>query len=81
MHGPDVQIVLHYNARIDARRCSLTLIQVPAKEQPLFMQTPAGPAELDAHAKGLVPAQYVLHWQVLATDGHITQGEIPFTVQ
>ena len=28
----------------------------------------------------LVPGSYVLHWQVLAVDGHITRGDVPFTV-
>ena len=28
----------------------------------------------------LDPGNYRLHWQVLAGDGHITQGDIPFTV-
>ena len=81
VHGANVRIALHYNSRIDASRCSLTLTDANGKAQPLTMTTPAGPAELDAQAQGLAPAQYVLHWQVLATDGHITRGEIPFTVQ
>lgn len=81
VHGPNLQIVLHYNSRIDASRCSLTLTNAAGKTLPLSMTTPSGPAELDAHAEGLAPVQYVLHWQVLATDGHITRGEISFTVQ
>jgi methionine-rich copper-binding protein CopC len=28
----------------------------------------------------LAPGDYRLRWQVLAYDGHITRGEIPFTV-
>ena len=30
---------------------------------------------------GAKPGDYVLHWQVLATDGHITRGDVPFTVK
>jgi len=28
----------------------------------------------------LVPGLYSLRWQVLAVDGHITRGDVPFTV-
>jgi methionine-rich copper-binding protein CopC len=28
----------------------------------------------------LTPGTYVLRWQVLAIDGHITRGDVPFTV-
>lgn len=81
VQGTRLPIALHYNSRIDASRCSLTLTNAAGKSLPLAMQTPASPAELDALADGLMPGAYILHWQALATDGHITRGEIPFTVQ
>jgi len=81
VHGPSLSISLHYNSRIDARRCSLTLTNATGKLMPLLMKTPGSPAELDAQAKELTPGAYILLWQALATDGHITRGEIPFTVQ
>ena len=81
VQGSKLRIVVHFNSRIDASRSTLTLVNADGKAQSIVMATPSGPAELDAHAEGLSPAQYVLHWQVLATDGHITRGEIPFTVQ
>jgi methionine-rich copper-binding protein CopC len=28
----------------------------------------------------LTPGDYVASWQVLATDGHVTRGTVPFTV-
>ncbi|TAI60323.1 copper resistance protein CopC, partial [Bradyrhizobium sp. Leo170] len=36
---------------------------------------------LDAEAKGLSPGAWRLRWQVLSVDGHITRGDIPFTVR
>jgi len=36
---------------------------------------------LSATANDLKPGEYQLRWQVLAVDGHITRGEIPFTVR
>jgi methionine-rich copper-binding protein CopC len=78
--GPDVPIKLRFNVRIDALRSRLTLIHPDGSAQALEIskQTPAD--TLSAEATGLVAGAYRLRWQVLASDGHITRGEIPFTV-
>ena len=78
--GPDVPIKLRFNVRIDALRSRLTLIRPDGSIQPLEIskQTPAD--TLSAEATGLTTGAYRLRWQVLASDGHITRGEIPFTV-
>lgn len=78
--GPDVPIKLRFNVRIDALRSRLTLIRPDGTTQALEIakQTPAD--SLVAAAPGLAPGAYRLRWQVLASDGHITRGEIPFTV-
>jgi hypothetical protein len=39
------------------------------------------PDALAAKTKRLAPGAYVLRWLVLANDGHITRGEIPFEVK
>jgi len=36
---------------------------------------------LSARAQQLAPGKYTLRWQALAVDGHITRGEVPFTVE
>jgi methionine-rich copper-binding protein CopC len=78
--GPDVPVKLRFNVRIDALRSRLTLIRPDGSAQPLEIskQTPAD--TLSAEATGLAAGAYRLRWQVLASDGHITRGEIPFTV-
>jgi methionine-rich copper-binding protein CopC len=78
--GPDVAIKLRFNVRIDAGRSRLTLVLPAGSVQALEInkQTPAD--TLSSQAKGLAPGNYRLRWQVLASDGHITRGEIPFTV-
>jgi methionine-rich copper-binding protein CopC len=78
--GPDVSIKLRFNVRIDALRSRLTLIHPDGSAQALEIskQTPAH--TLAAAANGLAAGAYRLRWQVLASDGHITRGEIPFTV-
>ena len=42
-------------------------------------RTPAVTASV-AKASGVVAGSYVMRWQVLAEDGHITRGDIPFQV-
>jgi methionine-rich copper-binding protein CopC len=78
--GPNVPIKLRFNVRIDSIRSRLTLIHPDGSSQSLEIskQTPAD--SLLAEATGLAAGAYRLRWQVLASDGHITRGEIPFTV-
>jgi len=47
----------------------------------LTLQSSTTPASLDTRLTGLRAGEYKLRWQVLASDGHITRGEIPFRVQ
>jgi methionine-rich copper-binding protein CopC len=78
--GPDVPIKLRFNVRIDGSRSRLTLVGAAGFTQVLEISK-EGPADaLVANATGLLPGEYRLRWQVLASDGHITRGEIPFTV-
>ena len=78
--GPNVPIKLRFNVRIDAGRSRLTLVG-PAGFTQVLEISKASPADaLVANAGGLLPGEYRLRWQVLASDGHITRGEIPFAV-
>src|SRR5215472_6709844 len=79
--GPDVPLKLRFNVRIDAARSRLTLVDPDGTQQTLEIHGETGPDTLAAEAKGLHPGTYRLRWQVLASDGHITRGEIPFTVK
>lgn len=79
--GPDVDVELRFNSRIDAARSRLTLVLPTQRLRPLSLLASATPATLDAHVTGLDSGDYKLRWQVLAADGHITSGEIPFRVK
>jgi len=80
--GPDVDVSLRYNSRLDHQRSRLSLTGPDGAVKPLPVALPAvNPAILSARAAGLAPGAYVLHWQVLAVDGHMTRGNIPFTVE
>jgi methionine-rich copper-binding protein CopC len=78
--GPDVPLKLRFNVRIDLSRSRLTLIGPDGSTQTLQIDTQAPPDTILSQAKGLSAGAYRLRWQVLASDGHITRGEIPFTV-
>jgi len=80
VNGPDVPLLLRFNVRIDAARSRLTLVGPDGSLQTLEISKEDPPNAISAEAKGLHPGAYRLRWQVLASDGHITRGEIPFTV-
>jgi copper resistance protein C len=71
-------LVLRYNSRIDQARSRLTLRGTNA-EMTLPLK-PDAPADTLAAQTELTPGEYVLHWQVLAVDGHMTRGDVRFTV-
>jgi copper resistance protein C len=78
--GPEVPIHLRFNVRIDAHRSRLTLVHPDGSTQTLELNKPASANTLTSQAHSLSPGEYRLRWQVLASDGHLTRGEIPFTV-
>jgi methionine-rich copper-binding protein CopC len=78
--GPDVEVSLRFNSRIDGKRSKLTVIGPAQQHAEIPIDQPT-PDRLNSKATGLAPGSYRLRWQVLATDGHITQGEVPFQVK
>jgi methionine-rich copper-binding protein CopC len=81
LNGPDVPIRLRFNVRIDGERSRITLVRPAGIANQLTIDKQPSPDVLTTHANGLIPGKYKLQWQVLAADGHISRGEIPFTVQ
>jgi len=75
--GP-AHVVLRFNSRIDQGRSRLEL-RGRGQVTVLPLGAPAGPDQLAADAM-LAPGQWVLRWQVLAVDGHLTRGDVPFSV-
>jgi methionine-rich copper-binding protein CopC len=80
VHSHQVVVALDYDSRIDASRCTVKLTDVAGKPVSLQMEHSAKPSELNAVAHGLANGKYQIHWQVLASDGHITRGDVTFTV-
>ena len=79
--GPDVTIRLRFNARLDHVRSSVTLIAADGHAVKATLAEDVPPEVLVARASGLAPGDYRLRWQVLAVDGHITRGDVAFTVR
>ncbi len=75
----DVDLKFRYNSRIDRARSRLTLIR-PDHSRETVSITADGPPDIIAAHLDLTPGAYVVRWQVLAVDGHITRGDVPFTV-
>jgi copper resistance protein C len=80
VHGPGVAVDLKFNSRVDGSRSRLMLVFPNGATQVLALVKQPAPEELAARAE-LEPGAYTLRWQAVAADGHITRGEIPFTVQ
>jgi methionine-rich copper-binding protein CopC len=78
--GPDIELRVRFNSRIDRERSRLTLVLPDDTARPLPIAGEARPDMLSARPTGLDRGDYKLRWQVLAVDGHITRGEIPFRV-
>ena len=79
--GPDLEIRLKFNVRIDAPRSRLQLVLADGSTRPLILTSGGSPNLVTSSATGLRPGNYKLLWQVLASDGHITRGAIPFVVK
>jgi methionine-rich copper-binding protein CopC len=72
-------LVLRYNSRIDHQLSRLTLQGTNA--QMVLALDPKSPADTLQAKTDLTPGTYLIHWQVLATDGHMTRGDVRFTVK
>lgn len=75
------KIVFHltYNSRIDRDRSILTVVDANQSKS-ILPKAEAPTANILTGSMVLSPGRYKLYWQVLSTDGHITRGQISFTV-
>ena len=73
-----VVLRLRYNSRLDRRRSKLILTR-PDRTQVVLQIDPEGPPDILTASVDLTQGAYSVRWQVLAIDGHITRGDVPFT--
>ena len=77
VHGEAVPIELRFNSRVDGKRSRLSLVDPTGTVRELTIEQPSHDS-VASRASKLTPGWYVLRWQILAEDGHITRGEVAF---
>lgn len=78
--GPNVPIWLRFNVRVDGKRSHLELIAPDGSTIPVESPRQSAPDVLESSVSGLKPGVYKLQWRVLASDGHMSNGVVEFTV-
>jgi copper resistance protein C len=81
VHGASIPVQLRFNSRIDRKRSMLRLIDPQKAQHVLPIGTETPPDVLVSKLDTIVKGSYILQWQVLAVDGHITRGEVRFRVE
>jgi copper resistance protein C len=77
----ELEIRLDFNSQIDRQRSRLSL-QRPDGSEVIVALAPDGPAGvLAGRAQATQSGHWKLRWQVLSLDGHITRGEVRFSVR
>jgi methionine-rich copper-binding protein CopC len=79
IHAGRLDLQFRYNSRIDQGRSRLVLMRPDHTQTPIPIDPASAPDVIQAHLD-LPPGAYTVRWQVLAVDGHITRGDVPFTV-
>ena len=72
------KLVLRFDSRIDHARSRL-MLQGTNAQMTLPLDKGSAPDALAADAT-FTPGTYVVHWQVLAVDGHVTRGDLRFVI-
>lgn len=71
---------IEFNTRIDKERSRLQVMAPAGDKADVAIDQVGEPNIVSGTTPDLTPGAYVLRWQVLAVDGHITRGDIPFVV-
>src|SRR5262245_15624516 len=76
----NLAVRIEFNSRIDKVRSRLQVTASPSVKEDVPIDPAGKPNVVTGTTGALTPGTYVLRWQVLAIDGHITRGDIPFKV-
>jgi hypothetical protein len=79
--GSSLAVKLRFNVRVDSGRSRLALVYPCGSLHALQVKAQQPADVVAADVSDLGPGHYDLKWQVLASDGHMTQGDIPFAVK
>src|SRR5436305_2531465 len=78
--GPNVAFRLRFNGKIDRKRSKLTLLGSDGTEKTLSILGGTSSDVLTCKANGLKDRCFGLRWQVRASGGRITRGQVQFRV-
>jgi methionine-rich copper-binding protein CopC len=81
VNGPDLHVNLRFNVRVDSSRSKLRLLAADGSSTSVVIAKQSNPDTLQGTVTALKAGAYKLQWNVLASDGHMSRGEIPFTVK
>ena len=77
----ELEIRLDFNSQIDRKRSRLSLQRPDGSEMIIALASDGPPGVLAGRAQATVSGRWKLRWQVLSLDGHITRGEVRFSVR
>jgi methionine-rich copper-binding protein CopC len=77
----EIAIRLDFNSRVDRERSGLVLQRPDGSEAAVVLAPDSPPGVLAGSAQVNQSGRWRLHWQVLSLDGHITRGEVDFSVR
>ena len=77
----ELEIRLDFNSQIDQKRSRLSLRRPDGTEFAVTLAPDGPPGVLAGRAQVAAEGRWTLHWQVLSLDGHITRGDVNFSVR
>jgi methionine-rich copper-binding protein CopC len=80
VRGDSCAVQLTFNLRVDGKRSRVTLVHPDRTTRAILLDSQPSPSVLRGTVKHLTPGKHRIRWQVLAADGHISRGEVPFVV-
>ena len=72
------RVVLRFNSSVEKSLSRLVVAGPDGRRFALRVALDGAPDQLIAPIPTLAPGRYVLEWQVLSADGHLTRGSFPF---
>lgn len=76
-----LDVALRFNSRIDRERSRLIVHAPDGSEAPVALAADAPEDTLAGRVELRAPGAWKLDWQVLSLDGHVTRGEVRFSVR
>jgi methionine-rich copper-binding protein CopC len=79
--APPSAVILRFNAKIEPAMTRIALVDDHKHRQPLEPSAESTVDRIIVRVPPLGPGVYTVVYKVLATDGHVTQGSIRFTIR